>query len=55
MSSFCNHVCWLQIAQKVRMANQLQQGQRVAVRREHICGIRYHDTLEDSEDEEFDD
>ena len=41
----------VQIAEKVRTANQLQQGQRVAVRRKHVCEVRYHEVLDDSDDE----
>ncbi len=32
-----------QVAQRVRMVGELQQNQRVAVRREHVVRIRFHD------------
>ena len=33
----------MQVAQPVKWANELQQNQRVAVRREHVAEIRFHD------------
>ncbi|CAL5223252.1 g5734 [Coccomyxa viridis] len=31
------------VAQRIRMVGELQQNQRVAVRREHVVAIRFHD------------
>ena len=41
-----NLECFQQVAQKVNMANELQQNQRAAVRREHVVEIRFHDEEE---------
>ena len=37
-----------QVAQQVTMANELQQNQRIAVRREHVVEIRFHGEDEDA-------
>ena len=37
-----------QVAQPVMQANELQQNQRIAVRREHVIEIMFHDEDEDA-------
>jgi len=37
----------VQVAQQVHQANELQKNQRVAVRREHVIEIKFHDEEDD--------
>ncbi|KAK9907333.1 hypothetical protein WJX75_001632 [Coccomyxa subellipsoidea] len=42
-------VIYAKVAQRVRKVNELQEGQRVTVRKEHVCEIKFHDAHEDSD------
>ncbi|CAL8463010.1 g2544 [Coccomyxa elongata] len=37
------------VAQAVKEVSELQKGQRVAVMRQHVCEVKYHDPHDDSD------
>ncbi|EIE27349.1 hypothetical protein COCSUDRAFT_55365 [Coccomyxa subellipsoidea C-169] len=42
-------IIYAKVAQRVKRAHELQEGQRVAVKKEHVCEIKYHDAHDDSD------